>query len=200
MLTPVLYGFQIPIFSCARVFWCSLTSTNHATAVIVCSGSGRCVQYCLFSIYQPSSTFGQGLQTQQETRNSRQGSKLCQLVCRQLRPIHLRPFIWDHFIWDHFIWDPAHLRPIHLRSHSYETTFIWEHIHLRPRLLQITFILRHVKVKLFWFTVNHIFVICLPLLSWQPEVFQSDSAFEVLQCYVLPCGAGKQDIKFFDLV
>ena len=85
------------------------------------------------------------------------------------------------FIWDHDIWDHVHLRPIHLRPRSFETTFIWDHIHLRPQSFETTsfettfiwdhfiwdhihlrlhslviaFILRHVEVKLFWFTVYH---------------------------------------------
>jgi len=77
----------------------------------------------------------------------------------------------SHVYWDQFIWDPVHLRPVHLRPHSFytylfETTIIWDYNHLRPVHLRphshetfsfdTTFILRHIKVKLFWFTVNHI--------------------------------------------
>jgi len=133
----------------------------------------------------------------------------------QHRSIHLRQFIWDHCIWDHvhlspfetttcetcpfettftwdffiwdlFFWDHIHLRPtiwdhIRLRPHSFETTFIWDHIHF------ITFILRHGKVNLFWFTVNRIFMICLPPLCGRPEVLQGEPSIEVLQGYALPC-------------
>jgi len=99
-----------------------------------------------------------------------------------LRRVHLRPhsfetfsfettFIWDHihsrpFIWDHihlrprsfettFIWDHIHLRPHSFETTSFETTFILGHIHFRLHSFEITFILRYVKVKLFWFTVYH---------------------------------------------
>ena len=52
---------------------------------------------------------------------------------------------------------------------------------------EITFILRHVKVKLFWFTVNQTFMIYLPLLCGRPEVLQGDYSFEVLQGYAFLC-------------
>ena len=66
--------------------------------------------------------------------------------------------------------------------------FIWDYIHLRPHLFEITFILHHVEVKLFWFTVNHIFMIYnLPLLLGRPEVLQGDYSFQFLQSYALPC-------------
>jgi len=113
------------------------------------------------------------------------------------------------FIWNFFIWDHSHLRPIHLRSYSFETAFIWDffiwdrtviwdHIHLRPHSFKITSIWDHIhfrshsfyatfKVKLFWFTVNHIFMINLSLLCGRPEVLQGDYSFEVLQGYALPC-------------
>jgi len=92
-------------------------------------------------------------------------------------------FILDLFIWDHDIWDRDHLRPLSFETCSFETTFIWDffiydHIHLRPRSFEITLIwdffiwdhihlrshwfeitsfLCHVKVQLFWFTVNQDF-------------------------------------------
>ena len=53
------------------------------------------------------------------------------------------------FIWHH----------IDLRPHLFETTFIWDDIRLWPHPFEITFILHHVKVKLLWFTVNHICII-----------------------------------------
>jgi len=61
-------------------------------------------------------------------------------------------------------------------------------MHLRPHSFEITFILRHVKVELFWFTVDHSFMICLSLLCRRPEVLQGDYPFEVLQGYAFPCG------------
>jgi len=80
-----------------------------------------------------------------------------------LRPRHLRPLSFETysyettsfettFIWDLFIWDHIHLRLFHLRPHSFETTsfettFVWDHIHLRLHSFQITFILRHIKLK-----------------------------------------------------
>jgi len=38
--------------------------------------------------------------------------------------------------------------------------------------IETTFILLHVKVKLFWFTVYQNFTICLPLFCGRPEVLQ----------------------------
>jgi len=95
---------------------------------------------------------------------------------------HLRPHSFETtVIWEHihlrphsfettFIWDHNDLRP-----HSFETTFIWDHIRLRPQSFETTFILRHVTVKLFWLTVNHIFMIYLPLLcgTWRYQLKQS---------------------------
>ena len=63
----------------------------------------------------------------------------------------------------------------------------WDHDRLRPRSFQTTFILRQVKVKLFWFTVYEIFMIYLPLLCGRPEVLQGGYSFEVLQGYAFLC-------------
>jgi len=42
-----------------------------------------------------------------------------------------------------------HLRPHSFETYLFETTFISDHIHLTQHSYEITFILRHVKVKLF---------------------------------------------------
>ena len=55
---------------------------------------------------------------------------------------------------------PIHLRLVYLKPHSHET-FSFE----------TTLILRHVKVKLFWFTVNHIFIY-LQLLLYTLHFFE----------------------------
>jgi len=47
------------------------------------------------------------------------------------------------------------------------------------------FILRHVKLKQFWFTVHLIFMIYLPLLCGRADVLQGEYSFEVLQGYAL---------------
>jgi len=69
-----------------------------------------------------------------------------------------------HDYWDQFIWDNIHFRPIHLRPRSFETcsfetTFTWDIFIWEPLWVKTTFILCHVKVKLFWFAVNHISMI-----------------------------------------
>ena len=69
-----------------------------------------------------------------------------------LRPIHLRPFIWDHIHLRPINLRPLHLRPlrsrpVHLRSHSFESTFIWDHIHLRPHSFETTFIWDHIHLR-----------------------------------------------------
>jgi len=70
-----------------------------------------------------------------------------------------------------------------IETNLFETTFISDRIHLRlfhlrPHPFEITFILRHVVVKLFWFTVHQIIMMYLPLL-WED--------LKILQGYVLPC-------------
>jgi len=102
--------------------------------------------------------------------------------------IRLRPhsfetaFVWDrirlrpHSFETAFVWDRICLRPhsfettflwdhIPLRPHSFETTFLGDHIHWRPHLFETTFILHLPKVKLFWFTVSHLYD--LPTTSLQ---------------------------------
>ena len=102
--------------------------------------------------------------------------------------IHLWPWLFETtIIWDLFIWDHILTRP-----HSFEITFVWVPALFRPHShatfsFETTFILCYVKVNLFWFTVNHIFIVYLPLLCGRPEVLQDDSSFEVLQGYALPC-------------
>jgi len=85
----------------------------------------------------------------------------CVLVFTVVQTIETTSFE-NTLIWDH-IRDHIHLRPHSFWDHiHFETTFIlrlhsfWDHTH--------TFILRHTEVKLFWFTVNQIFVIYLVLL------------------------------------
>ena len=77
---------------------------------------------------------------------------------------------------------PIHLKPLHLRPRSFETTFTWdfsfETTFTWDFSFETTLILRHGKVKLFWFTVNHIFMICRPLYCGRPEVLQGDFSFE----------------------
>ena len=97
--------------------------------------------------------------------------------------LHLRPQSFETtFIWDH----------IHLRPHAFETTFVWnhmrlrphssetDHIHLRPQSYETTIVLDHIHftpchIELFWFTVNHIFMIYLPHLcgTWRYLLKQS---------------------------
>ena len=126
-----------------------------------------------------------------------------------MRLFHLRSHSFETysfettFIWRFFIWDDIHLSPHSFETYLFETTFIWDHIYLSPHSYETTFIvtriiwdthsfettyiLRLVKVKLFSFTVNHIFMMDLSFLCGRPEVLQGDYSFEVLQCYALPC-------------
>jgi len=107
------------------------------------------------------------------------------------RPVHLRPhshetssfkttficdFSFETFIWVLFICDfslETFIWGFHLRPHLHENFF-----HLRSHSFVITFILRRGRVKLFWFSVCYIFMICLPLLYGKPKA---------LQGYALPC-------------
>jgi len=106
---------------------------------------------------------------------------LCQLVAKMgVQIIETNSFETTSFETT-FIWGCVHLRP-----RSFEAAFIWGRVHLRPRSFETTFILRHVKVKLFWFAVDHIFMIYLPLPCNRPEFLQGDSSFVVMQGYALP--------------
>ena len=75
---------------------------------------------------------------------------------RHLKPVHLRPHSHDTFSFETtFNWDNRHLRPHSFWTTWFKTTVNWDHHHLRLQLFEITFILRHVNVKLFRFTVDH---------------------------------------------
>ena len=110
--------------------------------------------------------------------------------------VHLRPFICNHsFATIHLrphsfetsiIWDHVHLRPrssesCSFETCSFETTFIWDHIHLRPYSFEITFLLRHVKlkrIKFLWSTFH--------FFAWKSGVLHGDYSFEVFTPCLFP--------------
>jgi len=104
----------------------------------------------------------------------------------QNNQVYLFHDYWDQFIWDH-LFETTFILDLFLSGHLIWDFFVWDHVESRPDSFEITFILHHIEVKLFWLTMYHIFMIYHPLLHGRPEVLQGDSSFKVLQGYDLLC-------------